>query len=95
MAPPAAGENGKTLASYSREEVAKHKSPDSFWAIYDNDVFDVTKFMKIHPGGSAIILNAVNKYKDMRQVMHSSPHKHSNSAFSILLKYRNHVYCYY
>ena len=63
MAPPAGGENGKTLATYSREEVAKHKSPTSFWAIYDNDVFDVTPFSKIHPGGSAIILMLLTNTK--------------------------------
>ncbi|KAI5818448.1 FMN-dependent dehydrogenase-domain-containing protein [Pyronema omphalodes] len=38
------------------KEVAKHNSPASCWVIIHNNVYDVTKFLPSHPGGSNVIL---------------------------------------
>ena len=47
------------LPTYSREEVGKHKTTDDkVWVTYKNGVYDVTEYMKQHPGGNRILLAA-------------------------------------
>ncbi|KAJ3915705.1 FMN-dependent dehydrogenase-domain-containing protein [Lentinula edodes] len=38
------------------EEIAKHNDASSCWIIIKNEVYDVTEFLSIHPGGPSIIL---------------------------------------
>ncbi|KAH7868466.1 FMN-dependent dehydrogenase-domain-containing protein [Lentinula edodes] len=38
------------------EEIAKHDDASSCWIIIKNEVYDVTEFLSIHPGGPSIIL---------------------------------------
>mmetsp|Transcript_62786 Transcript_62786/g.116738 ORF Transcript_62786/g.116738 Transcript_62786/m.116738 type:complete len:82 (+) Transcript_62786:97-342(+) len=45
--------------SVTAEDVAKHATETDCWVIIGDDVYDVTKFLKDHPGGAkAIILYA-------------------------------------
>ena len=47
------------LPIYSRSEVAKHKTAeDKIWVTYENGVYDVTEYVKQHPGGNRILLAA-------------------------------------
>ena len=49
----------KNLPEYSFEEVSKHKTPgESVWLIVGKGVYDVTRFVDIHPGGNKILLAA-------------------------------------
>lgn len=41
----------------TREEVAKHNSPDDAWVIVAGDVYDVSQFAKNHPGGKQTLLD--------------------------------------
>lgn len=41
----------------TREEVAKHCSPDDAWIIVNGDVYDITKFAKFHPGGQQLLFD--------------------------------------
>jgi sulfite oxidase len=44
---------------FSREEVAKHKTPDTrIWVTYGDGVYDVTDFVESHPGGREKIMLA-------------------------------------
>lgn len=36
--------------TFSANDVASHKTPDSLWIIVDQDVYDLTKFQEDHPG---------------------------------------------
>jgi alkylation response protein AidB-like acyl-CoA dehydrogenase/predicted heme/steroid binding protein len=49
------------MAALTREEVAKHSTPDDAWVIVDGDVYDVTKFAKLHPGGAGLLLEFAGK----------------------------------
>lgn len=44
---------------YSRDEVASHTTPETgIWVTYLDGVYDITKFVKEHPGGDKILLAA-------------------------------------
>jgi len=39
----------------SKEELAQHRSPGDLWVVVDGDVYDVSKFAKVHPGGARVL----------------------------------------
>ncbi|KAJ5476075.1 Cytochrome b5 [Penicillium sp. IBT 31633x] len=41
---------------YTLAEVQKHNKPDDVWIILHNKIYDVTKYLQDHPGGSAILI---------------------------------------
>jgi len=41
---------------FSLKEVSQHKQDGDCWVIIDNNVYDVSKFAKLHPGGRAILI---------------------------------------
>ena len=47
--------------SLTLEEVAKHASETDCWIVIDSVVYDVTKFLKNHPGGKGILLEYAGK----------------------------------
>jgi cytochrome b involved in lipid metabolism len=45
----------------SRAEVGQHNTKESSWIIINNNVYDVTKFSTLHPGGKQILLDMAGK----------------------------------
>ena len=37
--------------SFSKDDVASHKTPQDLYIIVDDDVYDMTTFQSEHPGG--------------------------------------------
>ena len=44
--------------TFTVEEVAKHSTEKDCWLIIEGQVYDVTKFVPRHPGGSLIYVKA-------------------------------------
>ncbi|KAK4031513.1 NADH-cytochrome b-5 reductase [Parachaetomium inaequale] len=42
--------------SYTLEKVKQHAQPDDVWIVLHNKVYDITKYLEDHPGGSAILI---------------------------------------
>ncbi|XP_003737006.1 cytochrome b5 [Galendromus occidentalis] len=43
------------MSTYSLEEVAKHNKRSSCWLVIREGIYDVTNFMKEHPGGEELM----------------------------------------
>lgn len=46
-----------TPKTYRREEVLRHNTEEDCWVIIRNAVYDLTPFLKAHPGGKEILLS--------------------------------------
>ena len=42
---------------FSRSEVAKHNQENDLWTIIDSEVYNLTSFSQIHPGGLSVLLD--------------------------------------
>ncbi|KAJ5880402.1 uncharacterized protein N7473_011455 [Penicillium subrubescens] len=40
---------------YTLEEVQEHNKTDDVWIVLHNKVYDITRYLEDHPGGSAIL----------------------------------------
>ncbi|XP_048828609.1 fatty acid 2-hydroxylase [Brienomyrus brachyistius] len=63
---------------FSRKEVDRHHTKDSCWVLLGNRVYDVTGFLRRHPGGEALILRRSGS--DISQEIEGPPHRHSANA---------------
>lgn len=63
---------------YTREEVGRHRSPqDGVWVTHGTDVFDVTDFVELHPGGAEKLLLAAGGALEpfwALYAVHNQPH---------------------
>eukprot|EP01114_Cavostelium_apophysatum_P014400 TRINITY_DN372_c0_g1_i5.p1 TRINITY_DN372_c0_g1~~TRINITY_DN372_c0_g1_i5.p1 ORF type:complete len:510 (-),score=144.37 TRINITY_DN372_c0_g1_i5:175-1704(-) len=46
-----------SLKTFTREEVAKHNTKGDLWIIIDDEVYDMTKFITVHPGGEQALID--------------------------------------
>ncbi|XP_027854859.1 fatty acid 2-hydroxylase isoform X1 [Xiphophorus couchianus] len=70
---------------FTEREVARHSTKDSCWVLLGTRVYDVTAFLRMHPGGEALIRSRAGK--DLTQVMEGPPHRHSPNARRWLEQY--------
>mmetsp|Transcript_8440 Transcript_8440/g.11781 ORF Transcript_8440/g.11781 Transcript_8440/m.11781 type:complete len:103 (+) Transcript_8440:75-383(+) len=53
----------------SMDELKKHNKPGDAWVSINGDVYDVSKFAKLHPGGELILMEHVGG--DVTEVFYS------------------------
>ena len=61
-----------TSKTYSIDEVAKHAIESDCWIVINNNVYDTTNYLVIHPGGASAISpycggDATTAYEGMRK----------------------------
>lgn len=54
--PGATAEATPTASGYTLEEVAEHDTAESCWAAINGEVYDLTEWIGVHPGGASHIL---------------------------------------
>lgn len=71
---------------YSLKEVSKHCKENSCWVVYREKVYDVSVFLRDHPGGEDLILEYGGK--DVTAVMRETEsHEHSDAAYDMMADY--------
>ena len=71
---------------YTIEEVALHNRAEDAWVIVESRVYDITKFLDVHPGGAEIMLDYLGQ--DATEILSSiDPHAHSRAAYELLSDY--------
>lgn len=63
---------------FTEPEVARHRTKDSCWVLLGTRVYDVTAFLRMHPGGGTLILRRSGE--DVSRAMEGPPHRHSENA---------------
>ncbi|KAJ4834618.1 hypothetical protein Tsubulata_014935 [Turnera subulata] len=70
--------------TFSMAEVKKHNSPDSAWIIVHGHVYDCTRFLKDHPGGTdSILINAGTDCTEEFDAIHSDKAKKMLESYRI------------
>ncbi|KAF7707617.1 fatty acid 2-hydroxylase [Silurus meridionalis] len=74
-----------TTRFFSEKEVARHCTKESCWVLVGTRVYDVTVFLRMHPGGEALILGRSGS--DVSAQLDGPPHRHSENARRWLEQY--------
>lgn len=69
---------------YSAKDVAAHKGKADAWMVINGDVYDLTKYVEEHPGGSEILIEAAGT--DASDAFENAGH--SEDAFEIMAKFK-------
>ncbi|KAJ3317885.1 hypothetical protein HDV06_001087 [Boothiomyces sp. JEL0866] len=73
-----------SFKSFTTSEVAKHNKEDDCWVIISGKVYDLTKFMKVHPGGKkAILIVAGQDATDDFEAIHGDGPKASKEKYCV------------
>lgn len=82
----AMGKISQRVRIYTREDVETHKNSSSCWVSRRGKVYDITTFLKDHPGGDDVILDIAGR--DVEEIMRDTTgHVHSDSAYEMLEEY--------
>ncbi|CAO3595113.1 unnamed protein product [Absidia cylindrospora] len=71
---------------FTLKEINKHNTENSCWVVYREKVYDMSVFLRDHPGGEDLILEYGGK--DVTSVMKdTASHEHSDSAYEMMDDY--------
>jgi L-lactate dehydrogenase (cytochrome) len=93
-----AQQTGEAKAPLTREEVAKHNTPEDCWVVLNGYAYDMTDFLEDHPGGEGIILKYAGRDasktfnpihpKDMVDSLDEDAHKGPVTPFELPAGYQ-------
>jgi len=73
---------------YDISEVQKHKSENDLWTYYEGNVYDITEFVRRHPGGRSILKAGGKNLKTVWEDNRVSWHNKYDRVQNILKKYK-------
>lgn len=74
---------GRTLPTFTLDEVRSHNSNKSCFVTLGQNVYDVTDFLDSHPGGADLVLEYAGR--DITDILKDeSSHAHSEAAYEVL-----------
>ncbi len=73
-------ENTYTVKEYTMEEVEYHSSLQYRWIVVDGKVYDVTKYLRDHPGGEDLLMEKVDGSSDLTVQFNDIGHSTSARA---------------
>jgi cytochrome b involved in lipid metabolism len=73
--------------SFTAAEVAQHSSSTSCWLLIDARVYDVTRYLRNHPGGSRTILPWCGRESTTAFATEDGRGEHSDEAYALLDEY--------
>ncbi|KAI9367274.1 hypothetical protein BJX61DRAFT_529257 [Aspergillus egyptiacus] len=74
-----------TMPTYTLEQVKAHCKPDDIWIVLHNKVYDVTKYLEDHPGGTAVLIEVAgtDATEAFEEVGHSDEAREELEAFYV------------
>jgi nitrate reductase (NAD(P)H) len=77
---PVSSATSMEYRSFTWSEVKQHNSPNDCWIVIDGDVYDVSSYMKDHPGGETPLLlySGKDASKEYRQIHGQDAHEIKN-----------------
>lgn len=82
------------ITQFSRAEVAKHTKENDLWIVIDGSVYDLSKFVDLHPGGAYVIQDSKVAGKDATEALCVSASSRSDGRsfqmhrYEVLTKYK-------
>ena len=77
------------MSEYTIEEIEKHNSTESLWIHYEGYVYDITKYISQHPGGTSGLTDIGGKnLKTLWEDGEVGWHMVNNSVMNVLEKYK-------
>ncbi|KAJ8686335.1 hypothetical protein QAD02_022129 [Eretmocerus hayati] len=70
---------------FTPDDVSSHNSADDLWMVLHGKVYDVTKFLKEHPGGEEVLINLAGQdgTQCFDDIGHSQEAKQLKDTFEI------------
>lgn len=79
--------NSNTSLVLTSAELAKHNSSNSCWLLISGKIYDVTTFLRQHPGGTSSILPTCGTDATTAYASRGGTGSHSSSAYAMLDAY--------
>jgi cytochrome b involved in lipid metabolism len=75
------------VGTYTMSAIAQHASSASCWLLVDGRVYDVTAYLRSHPGGSRTITPWCGKEATQAFATEGGRGEHSSNAYDLLADY--------
>jgi uncharacterized protein with NAD-binding domain and iron-sulfur cluster len=79
---------GNSIKKYSIDDISKHNKSTDFWCYYRNNVYNLTEFVKNHPGGSIILKSAGKDLEEVWSEFGFEWHNNNKNVMNILKQYK-------
>jgi len=76
------------MLNFTKEQVAKHCTENDGWIIFDGYVYDISNFIRLHPGGLKLLNYLGKDVKDVWLDKGYLWHLQNNDVFQILQTYK-------